>query len=58
MASNFQTYACPRCSKIFLRSDNLSRHIKTHTGEKPYHCKFSTCGKQFSRSDELKRHLK
>ncbi|KAK9764383.1 hypothetical protein K7432_008155 [Basidiobolus ranarum] len=58
MDTNFQTYNCPVCDKMFLRSDNLNRHIKTHTGEKPYRCEYPDCHKQFSRSDELKRHFK
>ncbi|KAJ3158582.1 hypothetical protein HDU86_002808 [Geranomyces michiganensis] len=40
----------------FYRSEHLVRHLRIHSGEKPYPC--DVCPRAFGRSDELARHSK
>ncbi|XP_032580535.1 transcription factor hamlet isoform X1 [Drosophila sechellia] len=49
-------YSCKFCGKVFPRSANLTRHLRTHTGEQPYPCKY--CDRAFSISSNLQRHVR
>ena len=49
------TKSCPICHKVFRWGGSVSRHMRTHTGEKPHKCKI--CGKSFTQSGSLHRHL-
>lgn len=51
-----ERYACKYCGKVFPRSANLTRHLRTHTGEQPYKCQF--CERSFSISSNLQRHIR
>lgn len=51
-------FPCPAesCDRRFSRSDELSRHLRIHTGQRPFPC--SVCRRAFSRSDHLTTHMR
>ncbi|KAJ8407546.1 hypothetical protein AAFF_G00274030 [Aldrovandia affinis] len=51
-------FSCPmeNCERRFSRSDELNRHIRIHTGHKPFQCRI--CLRSFSRSDHLTTHTR
>ncbi|XP_065277452.1 zinc finger and BTB domain-containing protein 40 [Emys orbicularis] len=54
--SEGKMYACQYCDAVFAQSIELSRHVRTHTGDKPYVCR--ECGKGFRQANGLSIHLR
>ncbi|OSX59143.1 hypothetical protein POSPLADRAFT_1071323 [Postia placenta MAD-698-R-SB12] len=48
-------HKCPVCQSTFTRPQHVARHMRSHTGDRPYKCQH--CGDQFARSDLLSRHV-
>lgn len=48
---------CTICHKHFSRSWLLKGHMRTHTGERPYHCLQPGCDKAFADKSNLRSHM-
>lgn len=48
-------YVCQYCKAVFAQSIELTRHVRTHTGDRPYVCR--ECGKGYNQASRLSVHL-
>lgn len=48
-------YPCPYCSLMLVSRSNLTKHIRLHTGSRPFLC--DICGKEGNTKFDLERHI-
>ncbi|XP_053719547.1 zinc finger and BTB domain-containing protein 17-like [Synchiropus splendidus] len=51
-----RSFTCDICGKRLTRWDGYQKHLRVHTGEKPYCCE--ACGRRFSDNSNYKRHVR
>lgn len=51
------SYACRECGASYSKRSRLRRHLRRHTGNRPYVCPKPGCGSAFRRRDHMQRHV-
>mmetsp|Transcript_91 Transcript_91/g.209 ORF Transcript_91/g.209 Transcript_91/m.209 type:complete len:97 (-) Transcript_91:1540-1830(-) len=54
--SKVSLYACPECTREFVKSSTMKDHLRTHTNERVYKCGEENCGKTFKWRSSLSQH--
>ncbi|XP_060067326.1 zinc finger protein 91-like [Ylistrum balloti] len=52
----WSVHVCEVCNKMFGEKQDHERHMRTHTGEKPYSCEI--CEKTFADKSNLRSHIR
>lgn len=56
MAETKHHMVCQICLKTLSSKQNLKQHLNTHTGERPYRCKFPGCECSYRHASQLSNH--
>mmetsp|Transcript_35042 Transcript_35042/g.48996 ORF Transcript_35042/g.48996 Transcript_35042/m.48996 type:complete len:431 (-) Transcript_35042:255-1547(-) len=51
-----KSWSCTQCNKMFRSRSEYQRHVRVHTGERPFLC--GICSAKFKQKSHLKVHLK
>ncbi|KAI8608568.1 hypothetical protein BC830DRAFT_1154798 [Chytriomyces sp. MP71] len=54
--ADLKQHTCPLCAAALVSSSHLARHMRTHTGLKPYQCGVLGCERRFARKDNCRQH--
>ena len=49
-------YHCNKCSRKYGHRCDLTKHLKSHSDNRPYVCAYENCEKAFKRKDTLSKH--
>lgn len=48
-------FVCSACDYVTCNMTNIKRHVRLHTGERPFKC--PVCNKDFNEKGNLKKHF-
>uniref|UniRef100_A0A182F655 Protein krueppel n=2 Tax=Anopheles albimanus TaxID=7167 RepID=A0A182F655_ANOAL len=54
--TEYTPYACEDCDRQFRTKEAFVLHRRSHTGERPFHCRFDGCNRTFAHGTDRRRH--